>query len=325
MRTINYPAAVILLLFSFFILGALHAEETKPSFSLFLLGVKTDALKQGISEKTLDKYLLSAKRLIPTVRKEHHQPQKRLSFAEYSKRFTSESRVRRANKEYTKHRKLLDEVGKKYGVDPRFIVAMWGIESGYGSNMGHTPFISALATLAYGDHRPEFFRKELLNALKILNQYKVIPEELKSSYDGGMGQAQFMPSAYLKYAVDYDGDGFKNIWTSYGDVFASIANYLKQHGWQVGQTWGVPVTVPDTVPADVTGLKNMRDVQDWIKQGVKALDGSKLPDLKAALVIPDGKAGQAFLVFENFKVLLKWNNIQFEALSIGLLANKIGK
>jgi membrane-bound lytic murein transglycosylase B len=182
-----------------------------------------------------------------------------------------------------------------------------------------------IAILAFQKHRSAFYRKQLIAALTILDAKKIIPQELKSTFDGGMGQPQFEPSVYLQYAVDFDGDGFKDIWTSMPDAFASIANYLMKNGWQPGQPWGFKIKLPSHFPAQLTGRANKHPIKVWQDLGVTLTNGEPLPNLhgNTAVLLPSGANGTAYIVCCNFYALMNWNNTTFESLVVGLLADSL--
>jgi membrane-bound lytic murein transglycosylase B len=215
-------------------------------------------------------------------------------------------------------------------VPARFIVALWGIETGFGRNTGGMPVISALATLAYDGRRPAYFRGELLNALTILDQGHITPSLMVGSWAGAMGQCQFMPSTFLKFAVDWDGDGRRDIWTNRADALASAANYLSSEGWTTTLGWGRPVRLPPGLSPARLGLDTVKSLDEWARLGVRAADGKPLPrrEVQASIVIaesPKGSgAGPAFLVYDNFRTLMKWNRSIFFALAAGHLADRIG-
>jgi len=237
----------------------------------------------------------------------------------------SESRIERGRELYREHRGLLDRVAADYGVQPRFIVALWGIESSYGSFGGDFPVIAALATLAHDGRRASFFRGELLKALRIVDRGDITVEQMTGSWAGAMGQSQFMPSSYDAYAVDYDGDGRRDIWTSLPDVFASIANYLAKAGWNDRYTWGRKVHVPAALNGDLVGLSTARPLPQWQELGVRRANGANLPavTLEASLLSTDEGQGPAYLVYDNFRVLMAWNRSTYFALTVGELADLI--
>jgi len=319
-----------ILVFTIIAVSIVFAVTKKPSFNAFISSVKQDAIKKGVSPKVANKYLNHL--TLPKPEKESvivhlqkHQAQKVLSFAEYRQQFLNKANIPYAQQQYKRYYTLLKGIEKKYQVPGQIIVSLWGIESDYGRDMGSFPLVRSLAVLAYHHHRSEFYKRQLIDALIMLNRPKVIPEQLISAFDGGMGQAQFEPSAYLSYAVDYNHDGFKNIWTNQADVFASIANFLHQNGWNGQQSWGMLVKLPKNFPMKQAGRDFKYTVNHWKKLGVTKMNGKPLENVKGktAILAPNGKNGQAYLVYPNFKVLLRWNNTTFEGLSTGILSDKI--
>ena len=236
----------------------------------------------------------------------------------------SDARREDGREHYRDNRALLDEVAARYGVDSRIIVALWGIETDFGRVTGGFPVIPALATLAYDGRRPDFFRRELLNALVIVDREHIDPRRMVGSWAGAMGQSQFMPSSFLAYAVSFRGDGPPDIWSRREDVFASIANYLARVGWRRGETWGDQVTLPLGLDAPD---KSRRPLAEWAALGLAQVDGKKLPALAedGGLVLPAGQGGPAFLAYDNFRALLKWNNSSYFAIAVGFLADDIDR
>ncbi|MHA1114332.1 MAG: lytic murein transglycosylase, partial [Alphaproteobacteria bacterium] len=257
---------------------------------------------------------------------DRRQPEFTLTLKQYLDRVVPATRVAKGRAKLRENQALLDEVGARFGVQPRFIVALWGIETDFGRVDGGFPVVAALATLAHDGRRSAYFRKELLNALHILEEGHIAPAAMKGSWAGAMGQSQFMPSSFRRFAVDYDGDGRRDIWRTRADVFASAANYLARSGWKGDQTWGRAVRPPDGFDAATAGLKVRRGLRDWQRLGVRRADGSDLPsrNLAASVLFPAGPQGPAFVVYENFRVILKWNRSNYFALAVGLLADRIG-
>jgi membrane-bound lytic murein transglycosylase B len=270
------------------------------------------------------------------------QPEFTMTFGEYLGKVVPESRARKGRKKFAENRELLEKIGTQYGVQPRFIVAFWGIETNFGRHTGGFSVVNALATLAYDGRRSAYFRKELHNALQILNEGHIAPDEMKGSWAGAMGQCQFMPSSFLNFAVDDNDDGRRDIWTTKADVFASAANYLAQSGWQGDQTWGRRVTLPEGFDTGLANLDIIKPLSEWQNLGVRRIDSTDLPtrQLSASLVLPggetapegvgDSKAGWAggsrvaFLVYDNYRATLKWNRSTFFAMAVGHLADAIG-
>ena len=307
-------------------LVALHGHATAQSiaFEDWLAQFRQEATAEGISAATL-KALDGLQPIPRVIELDRRQPEGRLTFRDYNQRVLSPSRIERGRQLMREHRELLDRVAADYGVQPRFIVALWGIESSYGSFTGEYPVVGALATLAYDGRRAAFFRKELLQALRILDQGDIAPARMTGSWAGAMGQSQFMPSSYLAHAVDYDGDGRRDIWTSPPDVFASIANYLAKAGWNARHTWGRQVQLSDHLQAEAAGLEVVKPLPEWHALGVKRSNGDDLPlvALDASLLRMDDAEGPAYLVYNNFRVLMAWNRSTYFALTVGELADLI--
>ena len=310
------------------------------TFDQFLAGIRTDAAQRGISKSTLDAALTGVKPIDRVVELDRKQPEFTLKFDQYVAGVVSAPRVAAARARYKENAELLEAVGRKYGVQPRFIVAFWGIETNFGANTGGFSVVASLATLAYEGRRAAYFRDELLNALKIIDQGHIKAADMKGSWAGAMGQSQFMPSTFLGYAVDWDGDGKRDIWRDKGDVFASAANYLKKSGWNDSETWGRRVKIPVGFESKLDALKRPpsdsrcgalgrltadKPLQEWQAMGVRRSDGGDLPasNVMAALALPEGPSGPALLVYGNFRATLKWNcSISFAA-AVGSLADQI--
>jgi membrane-bound lytic murein transglycosylase B len=298
--------------------------ETQP-FSVWLDGVRQEALAEGISPETVATALDGLEPIARVIELDRRQIEGRITYKEYRDRLLSEERIERGRALLKEHRELLERVAADYGVQPRFIVALWGIETSYGSWAGSTPVIGALATLAYDGRRAAFFRSELLHALRILDEGHVKVENMMGSWAGAMGQSQFMPSSYVRNAIDYDGDGRRDIWGSLPDVFASIANYLANAGWNDRRTWGREVGLPAGLDAALDGLEVRRPLPDWHELGVRRADGTPLPvvALEASLLRTDDGQGPAYLVYDNFRVLMAWNRSTYFGLTVGQLADLI--
>lgn len=300
-------------------------QLANQKFEKFVDDLRKEARQKGISEKTIKKYLtgLIAPR-VQAIHNVHHQAQAGMSFKHYMKVFIPHSSVIKGRTYMKKYHTLLLRVQQRYHVQPRFVVALWGFESDFGKITGHTPIVPSLVTLAYQHHRSNFYRAQVLAALKMLD-HQVIPQQSIGMWDGGMGQPSFEPIAYLHYGVDFDNDGFANIWTSMPDVFASIANFLHKNGWNGKQTWGIEVKIPANLPTKMVGRHKSFTIAQWQASGVRTVHGGKLSPInsKASLLLPSGPKGRAFLVFDNFKVLLRWNNTTFEGISVGLLSDHI--
>lgn len=302
------------------------ARAQSPSFSEWLDDFRRDALAQGIREATLAAALDGIEPIPRVIELDRRQPEFTLTFQEYMDRVVPPSRVEKGRQMLAENRTLLEKIGGKYGVQPRFLVAFWGIETDFGRVTGGFRVVPALATLAHDGRRSAYFRGELINALKILDQGHIKPADMVGSWAGAMGQCQFMPSSFLNFAVDHDGDGRKDLWNNKADVFASAANYLARSGWKDDQTWGRPVRLPPGFDPALAGLKTRKSLGEWQKLGVRRADGRDLPkrrDLQAAVVFTEGPGSQAFLVYNNFETILKWNRSTFFAVAVGSLADRI--
>ncbi|CEG59011.1 lytic murein transglycosylase [Legionella fallonii] len=294
------------------------------SWAEWVAGVRTEAIQQGIPPSLFDEAFAGIHEPSRKVKGfMHSQPERRLTFLKYRNTRVDNYRIAIGRKEYKKNKEVLDEVARQYGVNPCFIVSFWGMETSYGSYMGDFPVIKALATLAYDSNRKDFFRKELFIALRILKEGHVSLDDFKGEWAGASGQCQFLPSSWVKYAVDYEGNGHKDIWKSKPDVFASIANYMKQNGWQTGQPWAIQVKLPAKFDMKLEGKNIVKPVSEWNALGVRTESGQPLPyqNLQASIVQPLG--GPTFLAFPNYKMILRYNNSIYYAGAIGYMADKI--
>ena len=288
------------------------------SFATWLQDLRAEAMTLGIRAQTLDTALTGLQPLPRVIELDRKQPEETLTYAQYLERMLPAARVQKGLRLLNEHRALLQEIGAKYGVPPGVIVALWGMETDFGRIAGHFPVLAALATLAYDGRRSVLFRHELLAALKIVDAGYVRPEAMTGSWAGAMGQNQFMPSSFLQYAVDYDGDGRRDIWTTLADVFASTANYLARSGWQERETWGHRVVLPAGFEVPTTSDQMSKSRTAWQALGIRQADGGVLPDgpEPALLVLPGGATGPAFLVYRNYQVLLKWNRSTYFVLTV---------
>ncbi len=293
----------------------------------WLQDLRREALEQGIKASTLDTALDGVALIPRVIELDRRQPEFTLTFKQYRDRVVPNSRIKKGRRKLAENRALLQEIGTKLGVQPRFIVALWGIETDFGRVTGGFSVIPALVTLAYDGRRSAYFRKELLNALRILDEGHITPKAMVGSWAGAMGQSQFMPSSFLAHALDYDGDGRRDIWTTRADVFASAANYLAKSGWRADQTWGREVKLPANFDPALADLKVRKNIGEWYALGVRRPDGSDLPkrQLSASIVLPEkGKVSPAYMVYSNYRTTLLWNRSTYFALAVGLLSDGIG-
>jgi membrane-bound lytic murein transglycosylase B len=288
-----------------------------------LNGVRTEAQSAGIQPATLDRAFAGVVVNQKVLERYRHQPEFTLTWAQYRALVVTDKRVVAGRQVVAANHALFQLVEQRYGVGPAVIAGIWGLESSFGTGTGDFRVVEALATLAWEGRRASFFRGELMAALKILEHGDIAPGAMTGSYAGAMGQPQFMPSSYLRYAVDFEGNGRRNIWTSKPDVLGSIANYLAKSGWRSGETWGQAVVAPAGVSAP--GRDVMRLVSEWARAGVRPLSGgwAARADAPAGLVAPDGAGGETFLVFANFAAIRRYNPSDFYAIAVGLIGDQV--
>lgn len=327
---------------SFTGLFAAQAEQAitdEARFQQYVTDLKQEAKDKGYAATLVEQAFTGVKFRKKVVKADKTQPEFVETLETYLPKRVPEWKVKKARSLYKENKALLDQIGKEFNVQPRFIVSLWGLESAFGKYQGRYPVISSLVTLSFDGRREAFFKRELFHALDILKS-GVSFELLKGSWAGAMGQAQFMPSSYQSYAIDYDGDGVKDIWKNKADVFASAANYLAKQGWNGNLTWGRQVKVPtdfdfsQAVPSKTRGRshwlkewdKTELTLAQWNELGVTRMDGSALPtrNIKAAMMLPDGEQGRAYLAYDNYKVLMHWNRSYYFVSTVGYLADRIG-
>ncbi len=314
------------------------------SFDQWRSDLKVESLNKGISEDIFDKAFQG---IIPNpkvIKLDRHQPEFTQTFQTYISKRVSPTRIRNGKKKVAENLSQLEAVSQKIGVQSRFIAAIWGMETNYGSYIGGHNVIRSLATLAYDMRRSGYFRAELIKALNILQEGHITAENFKGSWAGAMGQGQFMPSSFFAYAYDFDGDGKKDIWNNKSDIFGSIANYLKKHGWDSKRTWGRQVMLPEDIVGLWEKVKQTKKVKhcrralkdhsqqltlaQWQELGVRTVYGSDLPTIsdtnfKASLVLPAGIDGPAFLTYKNFRAILTYNCSNYYALGVSLLSDEL--
>jgi membrane-bound lytic murein transglycosylase B len=293
------------------------------SFAGFLNGVRAEARSAGIHPATLDRAFAGVVPNQKVLERDRHQPEFTMTWARYRTLVITDKRITEGRQAVAANRPLFQRVEQRYGVGGGVIAGIWGLESSFGAGTGDFRVIEALATLAWEGRRASFFRGELMAALKILDHGDVAPGAMTGSYAGAMGQPQFMPSSYLRYAVDFDGHGRRDIWTSKPDVLGSIANYLAASGWRGSETWGQAVTAPPTV--DALGRDAKRPVSEWARVGVRPVSGrwAAQPETPAGLVAPDGAGGETFLVFANFAAIRRYNPSDYYAIAVGLIGDQV--
>lgn len=295
------------------------------AFQAWMTDLRAEAAAQGVSAQTLDRALAAVEPIARIIELDRRQPEFTQTFWRYMDQRVTEQRIETGRALLAEHEDLFREIGQRYGVQPRFLAAFWGLESNYGSYTGDYPVIDALVTLAYDKRRADFFRGQLIDALKILDQGHIPTDRMMGSWAGAMGHVQFIPSTFRHYAVDQDGDGRRDIWGSLPDALGSAANFLSQIGWDRTGTWGREVRLPDGFAWELAGLDRRKTLPEWQALGLRQVDGGDLPavDLEASLVMPGGYRGPAFLVYHNFRVILNWNRSITYAIAVGHLSDRL--
>ncbi|MBI2833393.1 MAG: lytic murein transglycosylase [Acidobacteria bacterium] len=329
------PVASAVLMLSMLVVGAPAAADDRLPFDEWLQAFRAEALARGIRPEVVEQALTNVQRIDVVVERDQNQAEFILSLDAYLTRRLTRELVTYARRMAVKHRRVLRKVSAAYGVPAETLVSVWGLESNFGRFSGVRPTIPTLATLAYEPRRSGFFRNELFAALEILNRGDIEVDAMKGSWAGAMGQPQFLPSVYLRYAVDFDRDRHRDIWTSLPDILASIANYLKEHGWNPKEAWGREVRIPSDKEAlataappreaGCTAVKNMSEplsLRQWQQLGVRLPKGGRLPvaKIRGSLV----QAGsRSFLAYGNYEALLAYNCAHTYAITVGLLSDYV--
>lgn len=316
-------------LLGIFLAGAMvqSAHAASRPFDAWLRDFRQEALRYGISRPLVERALPDT--LTPNekvLRLDRKQPEGTVSFERYKSNTLTAGRVQKGRDYMLRHRKLLKQISDTYGVEPQYIVALWGIETNFGENTGGFEIIPALVTLAYEGRRGDFFRQELLKALRIVDQGHVALHEMKGSWAGAMGQCQFMPSSFERHAKDYNKDGKRDIWKSEADVFASIAAYLSESGWQAGRPLQRLVALPKNHDNKMIGFFIQKPLQFWRDAGIRLADGTELPfdtDEHVSIVQPGGVGYKAYVVYNNYRILIKWNTSSYFATVVSLFADRL--
>jgi len=301
-----------------------QSEETSPPFETWLSDLEAEALSKGFDATVVSTALRGVAPIERVIELDRRQPEFTLTFRKYLNGAISEKRVKRGRELLAKHKDLLDKVAAKHGVQPRFLIAFWGLETNFGDYFGKFPVVGALATLAHDRRRAKFFREQLLAALEIMSRGDM-PVDVKGSWAGAMGNFQFIPTTYRDFAIDFDGDGKRDLWNNMADGFGSAAHYLSRSGWDSSGTWGREIKLPEGFDFALAGLNRNRKLADWQALGVRRADGRNLPnvDVEGSIVIPSGHKGPAFMVYKSFHAILRWNRSIFYAIAIGHLADRI--
>lgn len=308
--------------------GPAAGQEATPAqqpFAAWLDDLRAEARSRGFTEQTIAAALGTVQPIPRVLELDRRQPEFVNTFWRYHDNVITEDRVRTGREMLARHAALFDRLEAAYGIQPRFLVAFWGLETNFGSIMGDYPVIPALATLAHDGRRADFFRAQIFAALTMIQDYGVSPSRMVGSWAGAMGHMQFLPTTFLDHAVDGDGDGRVDIWGSIPDAMTSAAAYLSALGWDDTYTWGREATVSDGFPWQDAELSVVRPLADWQGLGVRRIDGSSLPavDIEASVLLPMGHRGPAFLVYDNYRRILDWNRSILYALAVGHLSDRL--
>jgi len=295
-------------------------------FDVWLATLKAEARARGISERTLTQAFQAVRQNQRVIELDNRQPEFTSTFWGYFDKAVSDQRVADGRAMLARHAGLLNQAARETGVPAAVLAAFWGLETNYGRNQGGFNVIEALATLAWEGRRGAFFREQLLVALEILDQGHITPEAMVGSWAGAMGHMQFMPTTFAAHAMDRDGDGRKDIWGTLPDAFGSAGRFLAAMGWKSDQLWGRQVQLPAGFDYAQSDLGLRKTLPEWAALGLRRADGGPLPvvaDMSASLLLPAGYRGPAFLVYDNFRIIMRWNNSSVYALAIGHLSDRI--
>ncbi|GMM69620.1 lytic murein transglycosylase [Alteromonas sp. MTD1] len=310
-----------------FILTVLSATSVNANdnFATCTADLANKAKEEGVSQTTIDTLFPSLVHQDRVIELDRSQPEFVQTFPGYFSKRVTQWRTDKGKEMYAKHKDLLHKLSDKYGVPPHYLLAFWGLETNFGSYKGKMPVLDSLATLACDKRRSQYFTQEFLVAVKLMEREKLTREEMIGSWAGAMGHTQFMPSAYTHYAIDGDGDGQINLWASEEDALSSAANFLANLGWEAGYRWGREVQLPDDFNFQLSGYKNRQPLSEWNEKGVKKANGNALGegDTSAYVIVPAGHEGPAFIAYKNFRVIMRWNNSEFYAIAVGVLADRI--
>ena len=302
-----------------------QAQSANVAFTRWIDRFRSRARSEGIRDQVFDRAFQGVRYNADVIQRDRNQSEFTKQIWEYLDSAVSDTRVRNGRAALRDNGRLLAQIEDRYGVEAEVVVAVWGLESAYGAYRGDTPIIEALATLAFDGRRGRFFEQQLIAALKIVQAGDVAPRGMTGSWAGAMGHTQFIPTSYLAYAVDFTGDGKRDIWSDNpADALASTAAYLKRFGWKKGQPWGVEVRLPRGFDFGQTGERIKRSPRDWAAMGVRAVDGSVVPNHgRASILLPAGAQGAAFMIFDNFHVIERYNTADAYVIGVGHLSDRI--
>ncbi|MGH1355420.1 MAG: lytic murein transglycosylase [Thalassovita sp.] len=300
-------------------------STANSGFQRWVKNFRPRARKAGITDRTMDRAFRGVRYDAGVIKRDRNQSEFTKTLWEYLDSAASDTRVANGKKALREHGRVLRQIEAKYGVDKEVVAAVWGLESAYGTYRGKTDIIEALATLAYDGRRGKFFEAQLIAALKILQSGDVAPRNMTGSWAGAMGHTQFIPTSYLAFAVDFTGDGKRDIWSENpADALASTAAYLKRHGWVNGQPWGVEVKLPSRFNYALANRKIKKMPSEWAKLGVRDMNGRAVRDFgQASLLLPAGSQGAAFLIFKNFSVIERYNTADAYVIGVGHLSDRL--
>lgn len=321
MQRTRMPRLPLVMALTLFVTTTAQAD-----FQSCVTDLREQAQQEGISDSMTEQVFAGMEPLERVIELDRRQPEFTASFANYLGRRVTSERVEQGRELLEEHRELLESITRETGVPPHYLLAFWGMETNFGSYFGRMPIPDALTTLACDERRSDYFTGELMNALKILDRGDIEPERMKGSWAGAMGHMQFMPSVYLRHAVDADGSGRVDLWESIPDAMTSAGNFLEDLGWNRGERWGREILLPEGFDYHVAqGRNEKRTLSEWRDMGLTDAFGNPLPDLdmEAALLLPSGHEGPAFVVYDNFHVIMGWNRSEFYALAVGHLADRI--
>ena len=302
-----------------------QAQSANIAFQRWIDGFRARARAAGIRDSVFNAAFEGVRYSPGVIQKDRNQSEFTKQIWEYLDSAASDSRVRNGRDALRAHRSLLAEIERRYGVEAEVVPAVWGLESAYGSFRGSEPLIASLATLAFDGRRGRYFESQLIAALKIIQSGDVAPRRMTGSWAGAMGHTQFIPTSYLAYAVDFRGDGKRDIWSDDPtDALASTAAYLKRFGWTKGQPWGVEVKLPRGFDFSLTGEKIKKSPSNWAAMGVRDMSGARVPDHgRASILLPAGAQGAAFMIFDNFHVIERYNTADAYVIGVGHLSDRI--
>ena len=325
LKKYNWAVAVIVTTAFLSFLPPVFAQSTDIAFASCLDALGERARSEGVDSAIVTSVLKDTRRLERVIELDRSQPEFTKTFADYYIRRVTTKRVEQGRALYAKHRDLLNRVQLEYGVPAHYLLAFWGLETNYGSYFGKISTTDALATLACDPRRASFFSDEFISALRIIAAGDVEPKRMRGSWAGAIGHVQFLPSVFQKYAIDGDGDGRRDLWRSIPDAMASAANFLRGIGWQRELRWGREISLPQNFDYSLAGRDQKRSLSEWVSLGVSNAYGGALPllDINAAVLVPAGHRGPAFLVYDNFEVIMSWNRSEYYAIAVGRLADRI--